>query len=143
MNTHYFHSIPLSAWVPFWSCDSSATCQMSPNSGDTSRPIFAHFLQSRSYRPLDLEIPCGARRVMSHACLVSSRMPQPAVLECLLLLLRVPVGCRRAEAGSAAVVVDLVHGRLTANTSDQHASHNHNSIIASPSPRDPAYARCH
>jgi hypothetical protein len=46
----------------------------------------------------------------------------------------VPVGCRRAEAGSAAVVVDLVHGRLTANISDQHASHNHNSIIASPKP---------
>jgi hypothetical protein len=96
---------------------------LSPKRGDTSRPIFAQqrardtkdqilhppCLHPRSYRPLQwhnspVAQMCRPPGVKSHGTCVSCfvrRASAFAAVQVPLLLLRVPVGCRRREAGSS------------------------------------------
>ena len=157
IDSHYFHAIPLTAWVPFWSCDSKQLLQphanLSPKRGDTSRPIFAQqrardtkdqilhppCLHPRSYRPLQwhnspVAQMCRPPGVRSHGTCVSCfvrRASAFAAVQVPLLLLRVPVGCRRREAGSRC-------GRRS-SSQKTHSHDQHPQIITIPlSPNKPS-----
>jgi hypothetical protein len=146
MDSHYFHAIPLTAWVPFWSCDSDSffshmqTCprsaatladQFSRNSAHETRKIRSSILRASilgATGPYNGIIPLWRRcaghrvlRVMAHACLVSCGVPQPLLqCKCLCCCCECLWAAGEGKRG-AAVVVDLVHRRLTANIShDQH-----------------------
>jgi hypothetical protein len=99
---------------------SSATCQISPMRGDTSRPIFAQdppphvppcllfqsLLRVRSYRPLQ-SIPCGADlQWEEESCHIRVRVASYA--SCLSpLCLPASASCRRKEAGECSCPIDL------------------------------------
>jgi hypothetical protein len=127
IDSHYFHAIPLTARVPFWSCDSDSffshmpTCprsaatladQFSRNSAHETRKIRSSILRASilgATGPYNGINPLWRRcaGVKSHGTCVSCFVRRASAFAAvqvpllLLLLLRVPVGCRRREAGSS------------------------------------------
>jgi hypothetical protein len=173
MDTHYFHSIPLTACLPFWSCDtnsffshmpncprSAATLadQFSRNSAHETRKIFDLPSESESSSPGAIG-PCGPYNGINPLWRRGAVLRVMAVCSMRVLFrasasgaVQVPGCCecvwaageRKRGAGVVVVGVDLVHTRLTAMISTPTDSQFHPRLQAlSVQPRDPAFARCH